>query len=122
MLSQGSTPLTKHWAHSPPFQSSGEGKTSRCGYRHKGGLSWKNQRGTVPQEEMLPWEPESPSRAPAVRVVVAAGAERPCGVVGRWGEGATCRPQEGLGLVLSSQATEGPTEEPHKQMGLFNGV
>lgn len=76
----------------------------------------------VPQEEMLPWELESLSRAPTARVVVAAGAEGPRGVVGRWGEGAACRPHEGLGLVLSSQATEGPTEEPHKQMGLFNGV
>lgn len=61
--------------------------------RHKGGLSWKDQR-RFPKKEMLLWESVSPGRAPATGgVYVWLEA---CGGVGRWGEAEARRPPGGL--------------------------
>lgn len=70
-----------------PSQSSGEEKTSRWSWRHRGGLSRNKQRRRVSLRGDVALGARVPGRAPAARVgavvvAAAAGVDRPRGVVG----------------------------------------
>lgn len=111
-----------------PSQSSGEEKTSRWSWRHRGGLSRNKQRRRVSLRRDVALGARVPGRAPAARVgaavvAAAAGGDRPRGVVGRGGvREKLADPRKDFqdctwkSLLFTQRATEGPTEEPRKQM------